>query len=40
MAMFGLDRIDHDTRYAMAAEFTEMMQVLWHEDASSDWNGA
>jgi FMNH2-dependent dimethyl sulfone monooxygenase len=40
MAMFGLDRIDHDTRYAMAAEFTEMMQALWHEEADIDWDGA
>lgn len=27
--MFGLEPIEHDLRYAMAAEFTEMMQELW-----------
>ena len=39
-AMFGLKRIDHDTRYAMAAEFTEMMEALWREEANVDWHGA
>ena len=39
-AMFGLDRIEHDQRYAMAAEFTEMMEALWREEANVDWQGA
>jgi FMNH2-dependent dimethyl sulfone monooxygenase len=27
--MFGNEQIDHDQRYAMAEEFTELMQALW-----------
>ena len=27
--MFGNEQIDHDQRYAMADEFTELMQALW-----------
>lgn len=27
--MFGLEPIEHDLRYTMAAEFTDMMQELW-----------
>jgi FMNH2-dependent dimethyl sulfone monooxygenase len=38
-AMFGLTRLEHDTRYAMAAEFTEMMEALWREEANVDWHG-
>jgi dimethylsulfone monooxygenase len=39
-AMFGLDRIEHDQRYAMAAEFTDMMDALWRAEANIDWHGA
>lgn len=39
-AMFGLGRLEHDQRYAMAAEFTDMMQALWREEANVDWDGA
>jgi FMNH2-dependent dimethyl sulfone monooxygenase len=38
-AMFGLERLAHDTRYAMATEFTEMMAALWREEANIDWQG-
>ena len=38
--MFGLERIEHDQRYAMAAEFTDMMEALWREEANVDWQGA
>jgi FMNH2-dependent dimethyl sulfone monooxygenase len=30
--MFGLEPVEHDHRYAMAAEFTEMMEMLWSSD--------
>ncbi|GAA4536741.1 LLM class flavin-dependent oxidoreductase [Pseudonocardia xishanensis] len=30
--MFGLDPIEHDLRYSMAAEFTGMLQTLWGSD--------
>lgn len=32
--MFGMDPIEHDQRYRMAAEFTEALDALWH--AKSD----
>jgi FMNH2-dependent dimethyl sulfone monooxygenase len=38
--MFGLGRLEHDQRYAMAAEFTEIMDALWREEANVDWDGA
>lgn len=37
--MFGLERIEHDRRYDMAAEFTEIMEALWREEANVDWDG-
>lgn len=37
--MFGLAAIAHDERYAMAAEFTGMMERLWREDANVTWDG-
>lgn len=37
--MFGLAPIPHDERYVMAAEFTEMMERLWREDANVTWQG-
>jgi FMNH2-dependent dimethyl sulfone monooxygenase len=30
--MFGMDRIEHDTRYAMADEFVTVLKRLWTED--------
>ena len=39
-AMFGLDRIEHDRRYEMAAEFADMMLTLWREEANIDWDGS
>lgn len=30
--MFGLEPIEHDLRYAMAAEFTDMLRTLWASD--------
>ncbi len=37
--MFGLDAIPHGARYRMAAEFTEMMDRLWRDDANVTWEG-
>lgn len=37
--MFGLDPIPHDERYAMAAEFTNIMQRLWSEDEELTFKG-
>jgi FMNH2-dependent dimethyl sulfone monooxygenase len=39
MGMFGLGSIPHDERYIMAAEFTEMLERLWREDADVTWKG-
>lgn len=39
MGMFGLETIPRDRRYAMAAEFTEMLDRLWREDANITWRG-
>ncbi len=39
IAMFGLPRIEHDARYDMAAEFTEMVERLWREEADVTWAG-
>lgn len=39
ITMFGLDRIRHDERYLMAAEFTGMLDRLWREDAAVTWQG-
>lgn len=30
--MFGLEPTEHDLRYSMAAEFTDMLQTLWTSD--------
>ena len=37
--MFGLPPIPHDQRYAMAKEFTTIMQRLWHEDEELTYKG-
>jgi len=37
--MFGLDPIPHDERYAMASEFTTIMQRLWSEDEELTFKG-
>lgn len=38
--MFGLDPIEHDLRYSMAAEFTEMMETLWASEENVTHTGA
>ncbi len=37
--MFGLDPIEHDRRYAMADEFTTIMERLWSEDEELTFDG-
>lgn len=37
--MFGLEPIEHDLRYSMAAEFTQMLQVLWASDENVTMQG-
>jgi len=37
--MFGLDTIEHDHRYAMADEFTTIMERLWSEDEELTFDG-
>jgi FMNH2-dependent dimethyl sulfone monooxygenase len=37
--MFGLKPVPHDERYAMAAEFTGLMQRLWSEDEELTYAG-
>jgi len=37
--MFGLKPIPHDRRYVMAAEFTEILERLWREDANVTFKG-
>ncbi len=39
VGMFGLAPIPHDERYAMVAEFTEIMEALWREDTNLTWDG-
>ena len=39
VGMFGLAPIPHDERYAMAEEFTEIMEALWQQDSNLNWNG-
>lgn len=38
-AMFGIDDIPHDERYARAAEFTDLMLALWQDDANVTRDG-
>ncbi|HEY6440440.1 MAG TPA: LLM class flavin-dependent oxidoreductase [Acetobacteraceae bacterium] len=37
--MFGLEPIEHDLRYAMADEFTTVMERLWSEDEELSFAG-
>lgn len=37
--MFGIDDIPHDSRYAMAEEFTEMLLELWRRDENVTRDG-
>lgn len=37
--MFGLKPVPHDERYAMAEEFTGIMEALWREDANVTRDG-
>jgi dimethylsulfone monooxygenase len=37
--MFGLEPIEHDLRYAMADEFTTIMERLWSEDEELTFDG-
>jgi len=37
--MFGLEPIEHDTRYVMADEFTTIMKRLWTEDEELSFTG-
>lgn len=37
--MFGLQPIEHDTRYVMADEFTTIMKRLWTEDEELSFTG-
>ena len=37
--MFGLEPIEHDLRYAMADEFTTIMERLWSEDEELSFAG-
>ncbi len=39
VAMFGRPQREHDERYAVAAEWIELMKRLWTEDGSFDFNG-
>lgn len=38
-AMFGEARVEHDLRYDMAAEFTEILLNLWTRDENLDYDG-
>ena len=37
---FGWERIEHDRRYALAAEFVEVLQKLWSSDEPFSFSGA
>ncbi|KAF3889574.1 MULTISPECIES: LLM class flavin-dependent oxidoreductase [Nostocales] len=37
--MFGWDRIEHDRRYELAAEFIEVLQRLWGDDENFSFEG-
>jgi FMNH2-dependent dimethyl sulfone monooxygenase len=37
--MFGWSRIEHDRRYALAAEFIEVLQRLWNDDENFSFVG-
>ncbi|MER9179267.1 LLM class flavin-dependent oxidoreductase [Mesorhizobium sp. M0482] len=37
--MFGWNRIEHDRRYELAAEFVEVLQRLWQDDENFSFSG-
>jgi FMNH2-dependent dimethyl sulfone monooxygenase len=37
--MFGMEAIEHDQRYAMAAEFTDDLKALWHSTSDITIDG-
>lgn len=37
--MFGWNRIEHDRRYELAAEFVEVLQRLWQDDENFSFEG-
>lgn len=37
--MFGWDRIEHDRRYELAAEFVEVLQRLWQDNENFSFKG-
>ncbi|MBA8880030.1 LLM class flavin-dependent oxidoreductase [Phyllobacterium myrsinacearum] len=37
--MFGWDRIEHDRRYELAAEFVEVLQRLWQDNENFSFEG-
>ncbi|SFM35091.1 FMNH2-dependent dimethyl sulfone monooxygenase [Methylobacterium pseudosasicola] len=37
--MFGWDRIEHDRRYELAAEFVEVLQRLWQDEENFSFEG-
>ena len=39
LAMFGVAKHDHDERYAVAAEWTELVEELWTREGSFDFDG-
>ena len=40
IAMFGLESVPRDQRYIMAAEFTEMLKILWRSEENVIYDGA
>ena len=40
MEMFGLESVPRDQRYIMAAEFTEMLNMLWRSEENLTYDGA
>lgn len=39
LAMFGASKLDHDARYAVASEWTEIVQKLWTQKGEFDYHG-
>ena len=40
MEMFGLESVPRGQRYIMAAEFTEMLNMLWRSEENLTYDGA
>lgn len=38
-AMFGMQRAEHDSRYAMATEFADILETLWHSRYNTSFDG-